>query len=101
MMKIRIKTKYTIITVIVKHPYFIIVHVEHFSSSMSITPLHVPCPLLSHPVLEGKPNVNHVRARISNSRTQQLHTGHHHTVLKQSHKRGIIVDYIIMSETST
>jgi hypothetical protein len=28
---------------------------------------------LSHPVLEGKPNVNHVRARISNSRTQQLH----------------------------
>jgi hypothetical protein len=29
--------------------------------------------LLSHPVLEGKPNVNHVRARISNSCTQQLH----------------------------
>jgi hypothetical protein len=28
---------------------------------------------LSHPVLEGKPNANHVRARISNSRTQQLH----------------------------
>jgi hypothetical protein len=28
---------------------------------------------LSHPVLEGKPNTNHVRARISNSRTQQLH----------------------------
>jgi hypothetical protein len=26
-----------------------------------------------HPVLEGQPNVNHVRARISNSRTQQLH----------------------------
>jgi hypothetical protein len=25
---------------------------------------------VSHPVLEGKPNVNHVRARISNSRTQ-------------------------------
>jgi hypothetical protein len=35
-----------------------------------------PYPLvqaLSHPVLEGKPNVNHVRARISYSRTQQLH----------------------------
>jgi hypothetical protein len=32
--------------------------------------LHV---LLSHPVLEGKPNASHVRARISNSRTQQLH----------------------------
>jgi hypothetical protein len=29
--------------------------------------------LLSHPVLEGKPNANHVRARISNSCTQQLH----------------------------
>jgi hypothetical protein len=28
---------------------------------------------LSHPVLEGKPNANHVRARMSNSRTQQLH----------------------------
>jgi hypothetical protein len=28
---------------------------------------------LSHLVLEGKPNANHVRARISNSRTQQLH----------------------------
>jgi hypothetical protein len=26
--------------------------------------------LLSHPVLEGKPNVNHVCARIRNSRTQ-------------------------------
>jgi hypothetical protein len=29
--------------------------------------------VLSHPVLEGKPNANHVRARISYSRTQQLH----------------------------
>jgi hypothetical protein len=28
---------------------------------------------LSHPVLEGKPNANHVRARISYSRTHQLH----------------------------
>jgi hypothetical protein len=28
---------------------------------------------VSHPVLEGKPNANHVRARINNSRTQQLH----------------------------
>jgi hypothetical protein len=30
-------------------------------------------PPLSHPVLEGKPNANHVRARIRNSRTQRLH----------------------------
>jgi hypothetical protein len=29
---------------------------------------------LSHPVLEGKPNANHVRARIRNSRTQRLHS---------------------------
>jgi predicted chitinase len=28
---------------------------------------------VSHLVLEGKPNANHVRVRISNSRTQQLH----------------------------
>jgi hypothetical protein len=28
---------------------------------------------LSHPVLEGKPNANHVSARIRNSRTQRLH----------------------------
>jgi hypothetical protein len=32
-----------------------------------------PLGSLSHPVLEGKPNANHVRARISYSRTQQLH----------------------------
>jgi hypothetical protein len=32
-----------------------------------------PTNLLSHPVLEGKPNTNHVRARISNSCTQHLH----------------------------
>jgi hypothetical protein len=31
------------------------------------------CILLSHLVLEGKPNENHVRARIRNSRTQRLH----------------------------
>jgi hypothetical protein len=29
--------------------------------------------VLSHQVLEGKPNANHVRVRISNSCTQQLH----------------------------
>jgi hypothetical protein len=27
---------------------------------------------MSHPVLEGKPNTNYVRARIRNSRTQRL-----------------------------
>jgi hypothetical protein len=34
---------------------------------------HVAREDVSHPVLEGKPNENHVRARISYSRTQQLH----------------------------
>jgi hypothetical protein len=29
--------------------------------------------MVSHPVLEGKPNVNHVRARIRNSCTHRLH----------------------------
>jgi hypothetical protein len=29
--------------------------------------------LQSHPVLEGKPNANHVRAKIRNSLTQRLH----------------------------
>jgi hypothetical protein len=31
--------------------------------------------VVSHPVLEGKPNANHVRARIRNSRTRRLHNG--------------------------
>jgi hypothetical protein len=31
---------------------------------------------MSHPVLEGKPNANHVRARIRNSCTQPLHQNH-------------------------
>jgi hypothetical protein len=34
---------------------------------------HLVEEVVSHPVLEGKPNANHVRARISYSRTQQLH----------------------------
>jgi hypothetical protein len=29
---------------------------------------------MSHPILEGNPNVNHVRARNRNSRTQRLHS---------------------------
>jgi hypothetical protein len=32
-----------------------------------------PCLLVSHLVLEGKPNANRIRARIRNSRTQRLH----------------------------
>jgi hypothetical protein len=54
-----------------------------------------PLELLSHPVLEGKPNANHVRARISYSRTQQLHNMDIITQCSNSIKREIIVDYII------
>jgi hypothetical protein len=43
---------------------------------------------MSHPVLEGKPNVNHVRARISNSRTQQLHNMDIITQCSNSIKKG-------------
>jgi hypothetical protein len=50
---------------------------------------------VSHPVLEGKPNANHVRARISYSRTQQLHNMDIITQCSNSIKRKIIVDYII------
>jgi hypothetical protein len=42
-------------------------------SAWNFSGLGNPSVMLSHPVLEGKPNANHVRARISNSRTQQLH----------------------------
>jgi hypothetical protein len=43
---------------------------------------------VSHPVLEGKPNANHVRARISNSRTKQLHNVDIITQCSNSIKRG-------------
>jgi hypothetical protein len=41
---------------------------------------------LSHPVLEGKPNANHVHARIRNSRTQRLHnwTSSHNVIAEIS-----------------
>jgi hypothetical protein len=44
--------------------------------------------LMSHPVLEGKPNANHVRARISNSRKQQLHNMDIITQCSNSIKKG-------------
>jgi hypothetical protein len=50
---------------------------------------------VSHPVLEGKPNANHVRARISYSRTQQLHNMDIITQCSNSIKRELIVDYIV------
>jgi hypothetical protein len=48
----------------------------------------LPAVLLSQPVLEGNPNANHVRARISNSRTQQLHNMDIITQCSNSIKKG-------------
>jgi hypothetical protein len=58
-------------------------------------------PRLSHPVLEGKPNANHVRARISNSRTHQLHNMDIITQCSNSIKKGNNSRLHHMSETST
>jgi hypothetical protein len=55
--------------------------------------------LLSHPVLEGKPNANHVRARIRTHVHSDYIIGHHHTMLELN--SGKILSYIKMSETST
>jgi hypothetical protein len=46
---------------------------DHSSLVIGPTLSKALIPLMSHPILEGKPNVNHVSARIKNSRTQQLH----------------------------
>jgi hypothetical protein len=37
---------------------------------------------LSHPVLEGKPNANHLRVRIRTHVHSDYIIGHHHTMLK-------------------
>jgi hypothetical protein len=57
--------------------------------------------IVSHPVLEGKPNANHVRARISNSRTQQLHNMDIITQCSNSIKKGSNSRLHHMYETST
>jgi hypothetical protein len=49
-------------------------HVGNFEPAETVKSVPLdPSSDVSHPVLEGKPNANHVRARISYSRTQQLH----------------------------
>ena len=55
--------------------------------------------LMSHPVLEGKANVNHVRARIRTHVHNDYIIGHHHTMLELN--SGKVLSYIKMSETST
>jgi hypothetical protein len=54
---------------------------------------------MSHPVLEGKLNANHVRARIRTHVHSDYIIGHHHTMLELN--SGKVLSYIKMSETST
>jgi hypothetical protein len=54
---------------------------------------------MSHPVLEGKPNANHARARIRTHVHSDYIIGHHHTMLELN--SGKVLNYIKMSKTST
>jgi hypothetical protein len=53
---------------------------------------------MSHPVLEGKLNANHVRARIRTHVHSDYIIGHHHTMLELN--SGKVLYYIKMSKTS-
>jgi hypothetical protein len=53
---------------------------------------------MSHPVLEVKPNANHVRARIRTHVHSDYIIGHHHTMLELN--SGKVLYYIKMSKTS-
>jgi hypothetical protein len=54
---------------------------------------------MSHPVLEGKQNANHVRARIRTHAHSDYIIGHHHTMLELN--SGKVLSYIKMFDTST
>jgi hypothetical protein len=54
---------------------------------------------MSYSVLEGKPNANHVRARIRTHVHSDYIIEHHHTMLELN--SGKVLSYIKMSETST
>jgi hypothetical protein len=54
---------------------------------------------VSHPVLEGKPNANHVRARIRTQVHNDYIIGHHDTMLELNN--GKVLNYIKMFKTST
>jgi hypothetical protein len=68
--------------------YFIYVHVKIiiFNWNMELklrnTCHHKGGMGLSHPVFEGKPNANHVRARIRTHIHSDYIIGHHHTLLE-------------------
>jgi hypothetical protein len=42
---------------------------------------------MSHPVLEGKPNANHVRAKIRTHIHNNYIIGHHYTMLKVNSRK--------------
>jgi hypothetical protein len=48
-------------------------------------------PLMSHLVLEGKPNANHVRARIRTHVHNNYIIGHHHTMLKINSEKVLLI----------
>jgi hypothetical protein len=75
--------------------------VTHFGAIRYDAEVRAALAQLSHPVLEGKPNANYVRARISNSRTQQLHNMDIITQCSNSIKKGNSSQLHHMSETST
>jgi hypothetical protein len=54
---------------------------------------------MSHPVLEVKPNTNHIRARIRTHVHSDYIIGHRHTMLELN--SGKVLSYIKMFETST
>jgi hypothetical protein len=54
--------------------------------------------ILSHPVLQCKPNANHIRARIRTHVHSDYIIRHHHTMLELNNKK--VLNYINMSETS-
>jgi hypothetical protein len=54
---------------------------------------------VSHLVLEGKPDADHIRARIRTHVHSDYIIGHHHTMLESN--SGKVLGYIKMAETST
>jgi hypothetical protein len=50
---------------------------------------------MSHPVLEGKPNANHVCARVRTHVHSDYIIGHHHTMLEINSEK--VLYYIKMS----
>jgi hypothetical protein len=54
---------------------------------------------MSHPVLEGKSNANHICARIRTHIHNDYIVGHHHIMLELNNRK--VLSYIKMSEMPT